>query len=263
MKIRLDQALVARHLAESRHKAQALIMAAEVRVNGHVLTKPGTLIDENSTIEVIAGLPYVSRGGQKLAHALDEFGLSPDGLIALDVGASTGGFTHVLLQRGAQSVYAVDVGYGILHWRLRQDPRVVVLERTNIRWLDALPRSSDDSPTHPACATVDVSFISLRLILPAIRRIVLPDAWIVALVKPQFEAGRADVGKGGVVRNPAIHRRILAQVAEAAASCDLGVCGITRSPLVGPAGNVEFLMWLQHAAHVIDIARVCDHLFQK
>ncbi|MBC8076792.1 MAG: TlyA family RNA methyltransferase, partial [Chloroflexales bacterium] len=262
-KTRLDQLLVNRNLAESRSKAQALIMAGDVRVAGQVQTRPALPVNDDADVEVVAALPYVSRGGYKLAHALDSFGLDPTGLVALDAGASTGGFTDVLLQRGARLVYAVDVGYGILHWKLRQDPRVVVLERTNIRYLDALPPESaepraqreeqSDSPSalivhRPAladCGVVDVAFISLSLVLPAIQRLIAPGAWVVALVKPQFEAGAAQVGKGGVVRDPAVHRAVLRRTLAGAASMGLATHGLVRSPLTGPAGNIEFLAWLQ------------------
>jgi 23S rRNA (cytidine1920-2'-O)/16S rRNA (cytidine1409-2'-O)-methyltransferase len=251
---RLDQLLVARGLAESRSRAQALILAGQVRVNGEVQSKAGTPIDESSNITVDAPLPYVSRGGYKLAHALDTFGVQPAGLLALDVGASTGGFSDVLLQRGARRVYAVDVGYGVLDWRLRQDRRVTALERTNIRSLERLPPAPDDEPPsgdtpddtpRAQCATIDVSFISLGLVLPAVLPLLTPDAWLVALVKPQFEAGREQVGKGGVVRDPAVHRAVLRAVLAAAAELALLPCGLTRSPITGPAGNVEFLLWLQ------------------
>jgi len=256
---RLDQLLVARGLAESRARAQALILAGTVRVNDQVQTKPGHTVDDANEVTVATGLPYVSRGGYKLAHALETFQLDPAGLTALDAGASTGGFTDVLLQQGAAHVYAVDVGYGVLDWRLRQDPRVTVLERTNIRYLEALPaletadRESESGaasatpPTPPAqCATIDVSFISLRLVLPTIQRLITPDAWIIALIKPQFEAGPQQVGRGGVVRDPAVHRSVLRDVLSAAAALGLPLCGLTRSPITGPAGNVEFLAWLQH-----------------
>jgi 23S rRNA (cytidine1920-2'-O)/16S rRNA (cytidine1409-2'-O)-methyltransferase len=211
-KVRLDQLLVQRGLAETRSRAQALILAGSVRVAGAQRTKAGEQIAEDVEVELIEALPYASRGGYKLAHALDSFALDPAGLIALDAGASTGGFTDVLLQRGAARVYAVDVGYGLIDWRLRQDPRVVLIERTNIRYLEALPirdqgsgiRDQDEAldprPLIPdprslaQCATIDVSFISLTLVLPAVRRLITPDAWIVALIKPQFEAGQELVG---------------------------------------------------------------------
>lgn len=247
-KVRLDNLLVARGLAETRTKAQALIMAGSVRVAGQPASKPGALVDEAAELEVTAALPYASRGGYKLAHALDSFALSPAGLVALDVGASTGGFTDVLLQRGAERVYAVDVGYGILDYRLRADPRVVVLERTNIRHLEQLPDSA-----LAACAVIDVSFISLKLVLPAVQRLVTPDAWVVALVKPQFEAGAEQVGKGGVVRDPAVHRAVLREALTAASDLGLPPRGLARSPITGPAGNVEFLAWLQPGGATFDV----------
>lgn len=266
---RLDQLLVSRGLAESRARAQALIMAGMVRVNDQVQTRPGYAVHPESEVSIAAPLPYVSRGGFKLAHALDTFGLNPAGLTALDVGASTGGFTDVLLQRGARHVYAVDVGYGVLDWRLRQDTRVTVLERTNIRYLEALPQpgatttqpgSADSAlsvagyiPPRAQCATIDVSFISLRLVLPAVQRLVTPAAWMVALIKPQFEAGPQHVGKGGVVRDPIVHRRVLREVLATTVDLHIPPCGLTRSPLTGPAGNVEFLVWLQPGELTIDL----------
>jgi 23S rRNA (cytidine1920-2'-O)/16S rRNA (cytidine1409-2'-O)-methyltransferase len=285
-KRRLDQALVERGLAESRARAQALVMAGSVRVNGQVQTRASLPVDEAAHVEVEAALPYVSRGGYKLAHALDSFGLHPAGLVALDVGASTGGFTDVLLQRGAARVYAVDVGYGILDWRLRQDARVVVLERTNIRYLESLPeqnaergtqnaetqrrRDAEDtqhsapfafaqgrlSTQHSAlaqCAVIDTAFISLALVLPAVQRLITPEAWVVALVKPQFEAGAAQVGKGGVVRDPKVHAAVLRAVLAESARLGLTPCGLVRSPITGPAGNVEFLAWLQPGGPALDV----------
>jgi 23S rRNA (cytidine1920-2'-O)/16S rRNA (cytidine1409-2'-O)-methyltransferase len=247
-KVRLDNLLVTRGLAESRAKAQALIMAGSVRVAGQSGAKAGLLVDEAAPVEVTAALPYASRGGYKLAHALDQFGLDPGGLAALDAGASTGGFTDVLLQRGAARVYAVDVGYGILDYRLRADPRVVVMERVNIRYLEALPENA-----HAGCAVIDVSFISLRLVLPAVRRMLEPEGWAVALVKPQFEAGPEQVGKGGVVRDPKVHRAVLREALAAAAEAGLAPRGLARSPITGPAGNVEFLAWLQPGGPALDI----------
>lgn len=252
-KLRLDNLLVARGLAETRTKAQALVMAGSVRVAGQPASKPGTMVDETAELQVTAALPYASRGGYKLAHALDRFALSPAGLQALDVGASTGGFTDVLLQRGAAHVYAVDVGYGILDYRLRADPRVTPLERTNIRHLERLPAG-----TSPACAVIDVSFISLKLVLPAVRALVTPEAWIIALIKPQFEAGVSQVGKGGVVRDPAVHRSVLHEILAFAAIQGLAPCGLERSPLTGPAGNVEFLAWLQADGPAIDSAAAIE-----
>ncbi len=266
---RLDQLLVIRGLAESRTRAQALIMAGAVRVDNQVQTRPGYAVSPESDVSIAAPLPYVSRGGFKLAHALDTFGLNPAGLTALDVGASTGGFTDVLLQRGARHVYAVDVGYGLLDWRLRRDARVTVLERTNIRYLDALPQpggtktyASDADIALPdvdpallqvQCATIDVSFISLRLVLPAVQRLVSPETWMVALIKPQFEAGPQQVGKGGVVRDPAVHRSVLHEVLAATVDLHIPPRGLTRSPLTGPAGNIEFLVWLQPGEPTLDL----------
>ncbi len=260
-KVRLDNLLVERGLAESRSKAQALVMAGSVRVGGQPAPKPGMLVDGAAALEVTAALPYASRGGYKLAHALDAFGLDPRGLRALDAGASTGGFTDVLLQRGAARVFAVDVGYGILDYRLRADPRVVAIERTNIRHLEALPavapdpeagRPGDQAP-RADCAVIDVSFISLKLVLPAVRRLTTPAAWAVALVKPQFEAGPEQVGKGGVVRDPLVHRAVLRDVLAFAAGAGLPARGLARSPITGPAGNVEFLAWLAPEGPALDV----------
>lgn len=226
-----------RHLAESRARARALIMAGSVSVDGRVETKPGSMVRADAEIIVREGLPYVSRGGLKLAHALDRFGIEVAGRVCLDVGASTGGFTDVLLQRGARRVYAVDVGYGQLHWRLRNDPRVVVMERTNIRTLERLPEPID-------LASIDVSFISLKLVLPPTRRLLAERGIVVALVKPQFEAGRKQVGKGGVVRDREVHRQVLEQIAAFAHGLGFSIIGVTASPILGPAGNREFLMGL-------------------
>jgi 23S rRNA (cytidine1920-2'-O)/16S rRNA (cytidine1409-2'-O)-methyltransferase len=232
-----------------------LLLAGKVRVKGQVQTKAGFAVAEDIDLVVESPLPYASRGGFKLAHALDTFQLDATGLVALDAGASTGGFTDVLLQRGAKRVYAVDVGYGQLAWALRQDPRVIPVERTNIRYLENLPSSPNSSAEgeleqpegeKAACASVDLSFISLRLVLPAIQRLLTSDAWVVALVKPQFEAGVKQVGKGGVVREPAVHRQVLGEVMEAATFLGLIPWGLTRSPITGPAGNQEFLLWLQN-----------------
>lgn len=255
-KMRLDQLLVARGLAETRARAQALLMAGEVRVDGKVQTKAGLTVEETSDISIAQRLPYVSRGGYKLAHALDCFSLSPYGLVAVDVGASTGGFTDVLLQRGAARVYAIDVGYGQLDWRLRQDARVTPLERTNIRHLETLPPGEAGNPPQASCACIDVSFISLRLVLPAVQRLLAPTAWVVALIKPQFEAGPHRVGKGGVVRDPSVHRDVLREVLAIGAAHGLGTHGLTRSPITGPAGNSEFLAWLQPGIP----AATSDHL---
>jgi 23S rRNA (cytidine1920-2'-O)/16S rRNA (cytidine1409-2'-O)-methyltransferase len=251
MKVRLDVLLVERGLVESREQGRRLIQAGQVLVGDQVIDKPGTQVPASAELQLKATLPYVSRGGLKLAAALDAFGIDPAGKVCLDVGASTGGFTDCLLQRGALRVYAVDVGYGQLAWTLRQDPRVVVMERTNIRYLESLPEPCD-------LATIDVSFISLELVLPAVVRLVRPGADIVALIKPQFEAGKGQVGKGGVVRDPAVHQAVLEKVLGRAQAHRLTVCGLICSPLEGPAGNVEFLAHLRYnpAAPGQDLAAI-------
>ena len=235
--MRLDTLLVQRRLVESRQKAQSLILAGQVLVDGHCVDKPGRRVSESAEVAIREGLPYVSRGGVKLAHALDRFDIDVCGKIAADIGASTGGFTDCLLQRGARRVYAVDVGYGQLAWKLRQDPRVVVLERTNVRYLGALPEAVD-------MATIDVSFISLKLVLAQVARLLCPQGEIVGLIKPQFEAGREQVGKGGVVKDPGIHREVLEKVIGLAEKEQLVTRGLTPAPLKGPAGNVEFFIHL-------------------
>lgn len=233
---RLDQLLVQRGLADSRERAQQLILAGAVSVGERVVDKPGTQVPSDALVAVAARPPYASRGGLKLAAALDAFALDVRGMVAADVGASTGGFTDCLLQRGASRVYAIDVGYGQLAWDLRRDPRVVVLDRTNARFLEHLPEPVD-------LVTADVSFISLRLILPPALGWLREGGQIVALVKPQFEAGRDRLGKGGVVRDPSVHRAVLTEIAGWAAGRSLGLQGLIRSPVTGPAGNVEFLAW--------------------
>jgi len=258
MKQRLDVILVERGLVPTRTKAQALILAGTVFVNGQKRTKAGEAFDVHADVEVRDALPFVGRGGYKLAHALETFGLSSQGLTAIDVGACTGGFTDVLLQHGAAQVYAIDVGYGQLDYRLRTDPRVVVLERTNIRQLDALPDS-----VLADCGVVDVSFISLKLVLPAMQRLLRPNAWIVALVKPQFEAGQQDVGRGGVVRDVRVHRRVLHEVLEFATTHDLSPHGLTLSPITGPAGNHEFLAWLGGPGPELDIDDAIEHVINE
>jgi 23S rRNA (cytidine1920-2'-O)/16S rRNA (cytidine1409-2'-O)-methyltransferase len=228
-----------RGLAESRSKAQALILAGEVVAGEHRVDKPGQLLDETVELRLKSGEPlkYVSRGGAKLEHALDRFGLDPRGLVCCDLGASTGGFTDVLLQRGALRVHAVDVGYGQLHPRLRGDPRVVVHERVNARALS--PAMLGEMC---GAAVADLSFISLKLVLPALASVLAPPAWCAVLVKPQFEAGRDEVGKGGVVRDPAVHDRVVEDVQRALRDLGFAVLGATPSPLLGPAGNREFLV---------------------
>jgi 23S rRNA (cytidine1920-2'-O)/16S rRNA (cytidine1409-2'-O)-methyltransferase len=237
-KIRLDALVVARGLADTREKAKRLILAGSVEVGGQIADKPGMMAASNAEISVREGLPFVSRGGLKLKAALDTFVLHVDGLVAADFGASTGGFTDCLLQHGVRRVYALDVGYGQLAWPLQRDSRVVVMDRTNVRYLESLPEPVD-------LVTIDVSFISLGLVLPAAKRVLKPEAGQgVALVKPQFEAGREKVGKGGVVRDPDIHRLVLDGVREAAQEMGFRVRGLVRSPITGPAGNVEFLLHL-------------------
>jgi 23S rRNA (cytidine1920-2'-O)/16S rRNA (cytidine1409-2'-O)-methyltransferase len=236
VKKRVDVLLVERGLAESRAQAQALVMAG--LVPGY--DKPGTQIDESVELTVERGPRFVSRGGEKLAHGLDVLGVDPAGLDCVDVGASTGGFTDVLLQRGARRVIAIDVGYGQLHPRLRDDPRVVVLERTNARTLTELPFA-------PQLVVCDVSFISVRTALPPVLRLAAPAWEAVVLVKPQFEAGRQDVGKGGVVRDPEVRRRVLRDVAAAAPDWGADVVGVVDSGLPGPKGNREFLLHLVHS----------------
>jgi 23S rRNA (cytidine1920-2'-O)/16S rRNA (cytidine1409-2'-O)-methyltransferase len=256
VKTRLDALLVARGLAATRERARALILAGQVRVEkpgarGELPLKAGTLVAEDAEVSLIApDHPYVSRGGLKLAHALDTFGLDPRGWTALDVGASTGGFTDVLLQRGAARVVALDVGHGQLAWSLRTDPRVVVIEKVNARSVTA-DQLGPDAPRAFDLITIDVSFISLRLILPALVPLVAPGGRIVALIKPQFEAGREDVGAGGIVRDPAVHARVVEGVVAEAARLRLTHGGTTPSPIEGAEGNREFLavFGLEHAAH--------------
>lgn len=243
-KIRLDLLLAERGYVESRSLAQKLIMAGQVKVDGQVVVKPDSRVDTEANIEIEHGPKYVSRGGEKLEPALQAFGLTTlEGWVCADVGASTGGFTDCLLQHGAAKVYAIDVGYGILHWKLRNDPRVISMERTNARYVTELPE-------YIQLVTIDASFISLRILLPTIR------AWfrgqkgqVVALIKPQFEAGREDAARGeGVIRNPEVHRSVLRDVLSAASGEHYSIAGLIRSPLQGPKGNVEFLVHLCYPA---------------
>lgn len=239
-KERLDKILVERGLAQSRERARALIMAGLVVVNDHAVDKAGQLVPLAAEIRLKGeDLPYVSRGGLKLAKALDEFNLDVSGLTALDVGASTGGFTDCLLQRGAKMVIAVDVGYGQLAWKLRQDERVVNLEKTNIRYLEP-----DRLPAVPDLAVIDASFISLDKVLPTTIRLIRGGGLVIALIKPQFEVGRGAVGKGGVVRDAQKHREVIAAVQRLAETLHLEVKGVTESPILGPKGNREFLIYL-------------------
>lgn len=239
LKTRLDQLLVGRGLARSRAQAQALVMAGRVVVEGVDRPKAGALVPEAARITVKESAPFVSRGGEKLAGALDHFGISPAGQTVLDTGASTGGFTHCLLTRGARRVYAVDVGYGQLDAGLRSDPRVVALERVNIR------RLAPDTILEPIdLATLDLSFISLTLVLPKILELLRPGGEIVALVKPQFEVGKGQVGKGGVVRDPQLQLAAVQKVADAAAALGLTVSPAFPSSLKGPKGNQEYFLHL-------------------
>jgi len=236
-RVRLDQLVVNRGLAPSRERARALVIAGQISVDGSPMTKAGTPVDEAADVAIIApDHPYVGRGGLKLAHALDTFHIAVAGRQCLDIGASTGGFTDAMLQRGATRVVALDVGHGQLDWRLRNDPRVLVIEHMNARHLtrDTLPGPVD-------LVTIDVSFISLSKILPVVPPLLNDNADVVALVKPQFEAGRAEVGKG-VIRNPDVHDRVLAEVAAAGTEVGLTPVASTPSPVTGQKGNVEFLV---------------------
>jgi 23S rRNA (cytidine1920-2'-O)/16S rRNA (cytidine1409-2'-O)-methyltransferase len=241
--MRLDYLLVARGLVPSRERARALILAGQVRVNGQPATKAGHDVRDDADVQVaVPDHPYVGRGGLKLAHALDTFAIDVRDAVALDIGASTGGFTDVLLQRGARQVVALDVGHGQLDWKLRTDPRVVVREHVNARHL-----ADNDLPGPFAIVTVDVSFISLRQILPVVPRRLSPNGNVVVLVKPQFEAGRADVGKGGLVTDAAVHARVLEEVRQAARALGLTPMADTPSPITGSTGNQEFLLHLRLA----------------
>lgn len=240
-KVRLDFLVHQRSLAASREKAQAMIQAGQIIVNGQRVDKPGSLVPEEADVQVHGEkLRYVSRGGLKLEKALEAFKVNFHDQIVLDVGASTGGYTDCALQNGAKRVYAVDVGYGQLDWTLRNDPRVVSLERTNVRYI-----SSQELPEMVDIMTIDVSFISLTLVLPAIRPWLKPEGSIICLVKPQFEAGRDKVGKKGVVRDAEVHMEVIRKVVSCAAGLDLCFTGLTYSPVKGPQGNIEYLLLLE------------------
>ena len=241
-KTRLDQLLVERHLAPSRERARALILGGHVTVGGQVVAKAGAAVSLDAQVQLaVPDHPYVGRGGLKLAHALDVFRIDVAGRRALDIGASTGGFTELLLQRGPGSVIALDVGRGQLDWSLRNDPRVTVREGVNAR---ALGR--EHIPHEVDLVTIDVAFISLRHIFPALPSVLAPAADVVALVKPQFEAGRDQVGRGGVVRDPAVHDEVIDAVTRAASASRFERIGLTRSPITGATGNIEFLLHLRH-----------------
>lgn len=235
---RLDQALVERGLARSRERAQAMIRAGFVMVEGARANRPDQPVADEQAIAVSGSGEYVSRGAEKLAAALDHFAIDVARRSCLDVGASTGGFSDVLLRRGAARVIAVDVGYGQLAWKLRQDSRVIVLERQNIRYLERLPVPAD-------LAAIDVSFISLRLVLPVVKTLLGPPGDVIALVKPQFEVGRGAVGKGGVVRDPAQHQQVISELSHFAQEIGYDVIGQVPSPLLGAKGNREFLLYLK------------------
>ena len=275
-KTRLDLLLVERGLVESRAKAQAMIMAGQVRVDDQVTLKPATGVSPDSVLTVDSGPRFVSRGGEKLAAALDVFGIDVSGLVCADVGPSTGGFTDCLLQRGADKVYAIDVGKGILHWKLRNHPCVVVMEQTNARYIESLPEPVD-------FITIDASFISLKILLPVVKGWFAPlrlppfakqmggvpqrgegGGGVVALIKPQFEAGRKDVSRGdGVIRDPEIHRQVLLDVLTYAKNEGFDVKGLTRSPILGPKGNVEFLAWLDLNAGGEAVEALIEKVFSK
>ncbi len=240
---RLDLLLVERGVAPSRQRAQALIMGGKVRLNEQILDKPGLLVSLDAAIAVDdADLPYVSRGGLKLEKAIRSIDLSLNGLTCLDVGASTGGFTDCLLQHGARRVFALDVGYGQLAWKLRTDPRVDVIERTNIRHL-----SPDALPCRVDLATIDVSFISLKIVVPAVVPFLKPGGGILALIKPQFEVGKGKVGKGGVVRDPAQHTQVIDALSSFFAEIGLVRKALIPSPILGPKGNREFVIYLENS----------------
>ncbi|HSK88911.1 MAG TPA: TlyA family RNA methyltransferase [Anaerolineales bacterium] len=264
-RVRLDILLVEQGLAESRAKAQALIMAGQVRVTGQVVLKPATAVPTDAVLTVDSGPRFVSRGGEKLDAALEAFGIDVSGWTCADVGSSTGGFTDCLLQRGATKIYAIDVGKGILHWKLRNDPRVVVMEETNARYVESLPEPV-------SLVTVDASFISLKILIPVVKKwIALPplaplpqgEGNIIALIKPQFEAGRKDVRRGdGVIRDPEIHRQVLLDVLGFAQQEGLHIHGLIKSPLLGPKGNAEFLVWLEEKAMSEDLSERVDQVLR-
>jgi 23S rRNA (cytidine1920-2'-O)/16S rRNA (cytidine1409-2'-O)-methyltransferase len=237
-KRRIDSLLVAEGLVVSRAKAQALIMAGEVTVDGRLVTRPGTLIEEGAAIVISEPPPFVSRGGIKLDHALDEFRLDVRGKVAADIGASTGGFTDCLLKRGASRVYAIDVGYGQLDYRLRQDPRVVVMERVNARYPISLPEKVD-------LATIDLSFISVTKVIPSVAQILKEDGYLVVLVKPQFESRKGEVGKGGIIKDPQLHAAILGRFIVWVVDNGFRLKGLIVSPILGTEGNKEFFVLLR------------------
>lgn len=259
-RLRLDEAVVARGLIETRSKARAMILAGDVLVNGVAVVRAGAPVNTCDLVDLKTKPRFVSRGGEKLAHALEVFEINPARLVCADLGASTGGFTDCLLQAGAAKVYAVDVGYGQLDARLRDDPRVVVMERTNARYLESLPEMV-------SLAAIDVSFISLKHIFPVANKLLDASGVSIPLIKPQFEAGRREVGPRGVVRDPAVHRNVLQEVLTNATDVGFMVTGLTRSPLRGPEGNIEFLAHLKKHSHrdtpVIDFSPLIDDVMGK
>ena len=257
---RLDLAVVASGLAGSRAQAQAMIMAGDVLMDGQPAMQASRNVPEGATLTLKAKPRFVSRGGEKLDHALEVFGIDVAGNVCADFGASTGGFTDCLLQRGASRVYAIDVGYGQLDASMRSDSQIIVMERVNVRSLEALPEPID-------LVVIDVSFISLRLVLPSARSVLRDNGLCVALIKPQFEAGKGQVGKGGVVRDPSVHREVIERVVQEAHAIGFSPAALTRSPLTGPAGNVEFLVRLDrtsadteefNASHLVAASGVLD-----
>jgi len=238
VKRRIDTLLVNRGLVESRAKAQALVMAGEVMVEGEPVIKPGTLVKEEAIITILEPPPFVSRGGVKLDYALQQFQIDVSSKVVVDIGASTGGFTDCLLQRGASRVYAIDVGYGQLDYRLRQDSRVVVMERVNARYPIHLPEKVD-------LATIDLSFISVEKVLPSVVNLLKDDSYIMVLIKPQFEARRGEVGKGGVIKQPIVHARVLGRFIAWITEHGLRLGGVVASPILGASGNKEFFVLLR------------------
>ena len=238
-KRRLDNLLLERGIVQSRERAKGLILSGDVRVNGNPVNKVGTLIDENAEIEITKDIPYVSRGGLKLEKAIKEFNINVKNKIAIDVGASTGGFTDCLLQYGVKKVYAIDVGYGQLAWKLRNNPRVAVIERKNIRYI-----KTSDIGEPVDIAAIDVSFISLKLVLPVVKKLLKENGEIIALIKPQFEVGKSEVGKGGIVREKEKHEKVISEIKSFATDLGIKVLNITKSPITGQKGNVEFLIYI-------------------
>lgn len=250
-KQRIDVLIFEKGLAVSREKARAMIMAGEILVQNQLVQKPGAMVATTANITIKQKPRFVSRGGEKLSWALDRFKLDVSHRVCADVGASTGGFTDCLLQHGVDRIYAIDVGYGQIDYTLRNDERVVVIERTNARYLDQLDEQVN-------LVTVDASFISLKILLPTIQKWLQPDSDLILLIKPQFEAGRGEVGKGGVVRDPKIHKLVVHDILSFARNIGFEICGLTQSPIKGPAGNVEFLTWIRNSAIRQELLDITD-----